>query len=266
MFKWQVRWTRLVIALSSIAAFVIASGAGWRWNYPAPALTRSDRMSEQVPHTGYPPRLRLLIASALALALPVVAGAAVSSPSAARDRRGARRPPLLRARAPGRAEAGSARGGRLSTSRSRSSSSSRRYPLRLGVRRPDRRARAPSSRRSSSASPSSRTAFNAAVYSLVRVRGGASGLRPRRRRRARPAHDHALRASSAARRSSPSTSPSSRSRSRFTSGCPLLPLLKDDFASSGPAFAILAFLAALAAALWATDPRLLVLMAGPLSR
>jgi hypothetical protein len=32
MFKWQVRWTRLVIALSSIAAFVIASGAGWRWS------------------------------------------------------------------------------------------------------------------------------------------------------------------------------------------------------------------------------------------
>ncbi len=31
MFKWQVRWTRLLIALSSIAAFVVASGAGWRW-------------------------------------------------------------------------------------------------------------------------------------------------------------------------------------------------------------------------------------------
>ena len=30
MFKWHARWTRLVIALSSIAAFVIASGAGWR--------------------------------------------------------------------------------------------------------------------------------------------------------------------------------------------------------------------------------------------
>lgn len=32
MFKWHVRWTRLVIALSSIAAFVIASGAGRRWS------------------------------------------------------------------------------------------------------------------------------------------------------------------------------------------------------------------------------------------
>ena len=32
MFKWQIRWTRLVLTLSSIAAFVVASGAGWRWN------------------------------------------------------------------------------------------------------------------------------------------------------------------------------------------------------------------------------------------
>jgi hypothetical protein len=32
MFKWQTRWTRLLIALSSIAAFAIASGAGWRWS------------------------------------------------------------------------------------------------------------------------------------------------------------------------------------------------------------------------------------------
>jgi hypothetical protein len=31
MFKWQVRWTRLVIAVSSIVAFAIASGAGRRW-------------------------------------------------------------------------------------------------------------------------------------------------------------------------------------------------------------------------------------------
>jgi hypothetical protein len=32
MFKWQVRWTRLLIALVSIAAFAIAAGAGWRWD------------------------------------------------------------------------------------------------------------------------------------------------------------------------------------------------------------------------------------------
>lgn len=32
MFKWQVRWTRLVLTLSGIAAFVVASGAGWRWH------------------------------------------------------------------------------------------------------------------------------------------------------------------------------------------------------------------------------------------
>ena len=32
MFKWQVRWTRLLIALSSIAAFAVAAGAGWRWD------------------------------------------------------------------------------------------------------------------------------------------------------------------------------------------------------------------------------------------
>jgi diguanylate cyclase (GGDEF)-like protein len=45
---------------------------------------------------------------------------------------------------------------------------------------------------------------------------------------------------------------------------PLLPLLRDNFRHSGPAFVIMAFLAALAASLWTTDPRLLVLLAGPL--
>ncbi len=50
----------------------------------------------------------------------------------------------------------------------------------------------------------------------------------------------------------------------FHQRMPLLPLLKEEVRLVGPAFAIQAFLAALAAALWATDPRLLVLMAGPL--
>ena len=45
---------------------------------------------------------------------------------------------------------------------------------------------------------------------------------------------------------------------------PVLALLKEEVRLVGPAFAIQAFLAALAAALWTTDPRLLVLMAGPL--
>jgi diguanylate cyclase (GGDEF)-like protein len=45
---------------------------------------------------------------------------------------------------------------------------------------------------------------------------------------------------------------------------PLRPLLAGDFRLAGPAFAIQAFLAALATALWASDPWLLVLMAGPL--
>ena len=31
MFKWQARWVRVLIALSSIAAFAVAAGAGWRW-------------------------------------------------------------------------------------------------------------------------------------------------------------------------------------------------------------------------------------------
>ena len=31
MFKWQARWVRVMIALSSIAAFAVAAGAGWRW-------------------------------------------------------------------------------------------------------------------------------------------------------------------------------------------------------------------------------------------
>jgi diguanylate cyclase (GGDEF)-like protein len=50
----------------------------------------------------------------------------------------------------------------------------------------------------------------------------------------------------------------------FHQGIPVLPLLKEEVRLVGPAFTIQAFLAALAAALWATDPRLLVLMAGPL--
>ncbi len=50
----------------------------------------------------------------------------------------------------------------------------------------------------------------------------------------------------------------------FHQRLPVLPLLKEDLRLVGPAFAIQAFLAALAAALWVTDPRLLFLMAGPL--
>jgi diguanylate cyclase (GGDEF)-like protein len=50
----------------------------------------------------------------------------------------------------------------------------------------------------------------------------------------------------------------------FHQQMPVLPLLKEEVRLVGPAFAIQAFLAALAAALWATDARLLVLMAGPL--
>ena len=50
----------------------------------------------------------------------------------------------------------------------------------------------------------------------------------------------------------------------FHQRMPVLPLLKEEVRLVGPAFAIQAFLAALAAALWVTDPRLLVLMAGPL--
>jgi diguanylate cyclase (GGDEF)-like protein len=48
------------------------------------------------------------------------------------------------------------------------------------------------------------------------------------------------------------------------SSAPIRPLLKSDFRLAGPAFAIQAFLAALAAALWTADARLLLLMAGPL--
>ena len=50
----------------------------------------------------------------------------------------------------------------------------------------------------------------------------------------------------------------------FNQRMPVLPLLKEELRLVGPAFAIQAFLAALAAALWSTDARLLVLMAGPL--
>jgi diguanylate cyclase (GGDEF)-like protein len=50
----------------------------------------------------------------------------------------------------------------------------------------------------------------------------------------------------------------------FHESIPLRPLLESDFRLAGPAFAIQAFLAALATALWASDPWLLVLMAGPL--
>jgi diguanylate cyclase (GGDEF)-like protein len=50
----------------------------------------------------------------------------------------------------------------------------------------------------------------------------------------------------------------------FHQRVPVLPLLRDEVRLVGPAFAIQAFLAALAAALWTTDARMLVLMAGPL--
>ena len=45
---------------------------------------------------------------------------------------------------------------------------------------------------------------------------------------------------------------------------PLRELLHDNLGHSGPAFLIMAFLAALAASLWTTDPWLLMLLAGPL--
>ena len=48
------------------------------------------------------------------------------------------------------------------------------------------------------------------------------------------------------------------------SGERFLPLTRENLGHSGPAFVIMAFLAALAASLWTTDPRLLVLLAGPL--
>jgi diguanylate cyclase (GGDEF)-like protein len=48
------------------------------------------------------------------------------------------------------------------------------------------------------------------------------------------------------------------------SGRPFVPLTRENLVHSGPAFVIMAFLAALAASLWTTDPRLLVLLAGPL--
>jgi diguanylate cyclase (GGDEF)-like protein len=47
-------------------------------------------------------------------------------------------------------------------------------------------------------------------------------------------------------------------------GQPFRVLLRDNLGHSGPAFVIMAFLAALATSLWTTDPRLLVLLAGPL--
>jgi diguanylate cyclase (GGDEF)-like protein len=47
-------------------------------------------------------------------------------------------------------------------------------------------------------------------------------------------------------------------------GRPLRELLHDNLGHSGPAFVIMAFLAALSASLWTTDPWLLVLLAGPL--
>ncbi len=50
----------------------------------------------------------------------------------------------------------------------------------------------------------------------------------------------------------------------FHQEIPVRPLLRENARLVGPAFVIQAFLAALAAALWTTDARLLVLMAGPL--
>lgn len=50
----------------------------------------------------------------------------------------------------------------------------------------------------------------------------------------------------------------------FHHGVPVIPLLREDSRLIGPAFGIQACLAALAASLWTIDARLLVLMAGPL--
>ncbi len=50
----------------------------------------------------------------------------------------------------------------------------------------------------------------------------------------------------------------------FHQRIPLRGLLLEDFRHAGPAFVVMAFLAALAVALWRTDPYLLVLLAGPL--
>lgn len=50
----------------------------------------------------------------------------------------------------------------------------------------------------------------------------------------------------------------------FHHDAPLIPLLREDARLIGPAFGIQACLAALAASLWTVDARLLVLMAGPL--
>ena len=47
------------------------------------------------------------------------------------------------------------------------------------------------------------------------------------------------------------------------SGEPFRQLLRDNLRHSGPAFVIMAFLAALASSLWTIDPKLLVLLAGP---
>jgi hypothetical protein len=32
VFKWQSRWVRVMLALSSIVAFAVSAGAGWRWD------------------------------------------------------------------------------------------------------------------------------------------------------------------------------------------------------------------------------------------
>ena len=50
----------------------------------------------------------------------------------------------------------------------------------------------------------------------------------------------------------------------FHQRLPLGGLLRADFRHAGPAFVVMAFLAALAVALWREDPLLLVLLAGPL--
>jgi hypothetical protein len=32
VFKWQARWVRVMLALTSIVAFAVSAGAGWRWD------------------------------------------------------------------------------------------------------------------------------------------------------------------------------------------------------------------------------------------
>ncbi|HSF60430.1 MAG TPA: diguanylate cyclase [Gaiellaceae bacterium] len=221
-------------------------------------------MTEQAPSTGYPLRLRLLIASALALATPVVAGAVVSI---ALDRPGAGQAiavllflalALLAELKPVPLEEDDLSTVSLAFVFILAGVILFGWEYGVAIATASALAAQVVERK-----PFLRTAFNTAVYALsafaaalpIFVFGGHTESDPA------AITVYALWGGAAFVAVNFAFISLAIS---FHQRTPVFPLLQEKLRLVGPAFAIQAFLAALAATLWTTDPWRLVLMAGPL--